>query len=140
LEKLKTANFKREALFIQEDLPASLPKTFEKDTLASIVLSEISPNLVRYRAQSEKEQFAVFSEMYYPNGWTAKINGEETPIYNVNYVLRAVQLPAGENQIEFSFNPSVVKQGTNLRWLSALLFLGIVSGMGYLEYRTKKYT
>jgi len=140
LEQLKTANFKREALFIQEDLPASLPKTFEKDTLASIVLSEISPNLVRYRAQSEKEQFAVFSEMYYPNGWTAKINGEETPIYNVNYVLRAVQLPAGENQIEFSFNPSVVKQGTNLRWLSALLFLGIVSGMGYLEYRTKKYT
>ena len=98
------------------------------------------PNKLVYSTESLNDQFAVFSEMYYPKGWIAKVNGKETSIYSVNYILRGIEVPPGKNIIEFSFNPPVVSKGTKLRWMSAFLFLGIVIGIGYLQYRTKKST
>ena len=138
LERLKIADFDKEALFIEQDLPNTLPLSFKKDSLASIILSSKKANQLIYNSQSSSEQFAVFSEMYYPKGWTAKINGVPTPIYNVNYVLRGLLLPAGTNQIEFTFIPPVIALGTSLRWISALLFIGMVSIIVYFDYRKQK--
>jgi hypothetical protein len=137
LERLKTTDFSKESLFIQDDIPNYISQTFEKDTLSSIVLKKSTPNQLIYSTKSKKEQFAVFSEMYYPDGWSAKIKEQEVPIYSVNYVLRGALIPAGENEIEFNFNPQIVSQGTKLHFVSAFLFLGILLGMGYLQYRTK---
>jgi len=85
--------------------------------------------------QNTKEQFAVFSEMYYPIGWTAKIDGKISTIYNVNYVLRGLSIPAGASEIIFSFSPPLVKYGTIFRWITLFLFLGILSIIGYFEFR-----
>jgi hypothetical protein len=140
LERLKTADFDKEALFIAQDLPNTLPLSFNKDSLASIVLTSKKANQLIYNSQSSSEQFAVFSEMYYPKGWTAKINGVPASIYNVNYVLRGLLLPAGTNQIEFTFNPPVVALGSSLRWISAFLFLGMITSILYFDYRKQKTT
>ncbi|MDA9768934.1 YfhO family protein, partial [Flavobacteriaceae bacterium] len=140
LARLKTMDFRNEALFIEGDLPSTLPQKFDKDSISSIVLKMSKPNKLVYSTESLNDQFAVFSEMYYPKGWIAKVNGKETSIYSVNYILRGIEVPAGKNTIEFSFNPPVVSKGTKLRWMSAFLFLGIVIGIGYLQYRTKKST
>ena len=140
LERLKIADFDKEALFIAKDLPNTLPLSFDKDSLASIVLTSKKANQLIYNSQSSSEQFAVFSEMYYPKGWTAKINGVPASIYNVNYVLRGLLLPAGTNQIEFTFNPPVVALGSSLRWISAFLFLGMITSIVYFDYRKQKTT
>ena len=57
---------------------------------------------------------AVFSEMYYPHGWKATIDGKEVPIYQVDYALRALSVPAGNHQIRFAFEPEVVNIGSKI--------------------------
>ena len=66
-------------------------------------------NRLTYCAKSAKGGVAVFSEIFFPWGWKATIDGEEAPIGRVNYVLRALKVPAGHHTIEFSFEPQSVK-------------------------------
>lgn len=68
-----------------------------------------APNRLTYRYKSAKGGVAVFSEIYFPWGWTATVDGKDFPIGRVNYVLRALNLPAGEHDIVFRFDPKSVK-------------------------------
>ena len=61
--------------------------------------------------------------MYYEKGWKATIDGKDTEIFNVNYVLRGLQIPAGKHKIEFKFEPDVVKTGSTIALISTLLML-----------------
>jgi uncharacterized membrane protein YfhO len=77
-----------------------------------------------YESKTVKEQFAVFSEIYYKNGWNAYVDGKLTPHFRVNYVLRGMIIPAGKHTIEFKFEPKVIEQGKLISLGSyALLFL-----------------
>lgn len=68
-----------------------------------------APNRLTYHAHSEQGGLAVFSEVYFPWGWTATIDGKEAKLGRVNYVLRAMQLPAGDHTIVMTFDPQEVK-------------------------------
>ncbi|MDD4757218.1 MAG: YfhO family protein, partial [Prolixibacteraceae bacterium] len=81
-------------------------KQFSKDQAGSVKLTEYQPNYLKYIANTTSEQLTVFSEIYYEKGWKAYVNGEEVPHFRVNYVLRALVLPPGENTIEFKFEPA----------------------------------
>ncbi|WP_339906048.1 YfhO family protein, partial [uncultured Cyclobacterium sp.] len=59
-----------------------------------------------YKASVEKSGLAVFSEIFYPKGWKAFVDGQETPILRVNYLLRGLVLPEGEHTVEMRFEPS----------------------------------
>lgn len=74
-------------------------------------IKEVSyaPNKLTYKSKSGKGGVAVFSEVYFPWGWTATIDGKEVPIARVNYVLRALKVPAGEHDIVFTFNPQSLR-------------------------------
>ncbi|MBD3723762.1 MAG: YfhO family protein [Flavobacteriaceae bacterium] len=108
---------------------------YKKDSLASIQLEVYKPNYLKYISNNSNEGFAVFSEMYYKNGWKATIDGKETPIYNVNYVLRGLQIPAGKHTIEFKFEPEVVATGSKIALGSSILMVLLI---GFGIYKIKE--
>ncbi|MEG2574075.1 MAG: YfhO family protein, partial [Bacteroides sp.] len=74
------------------------------DTLNSIVLTSYEPNALKYETNSKRGGVVVFSEIYYP-GWQAYIDGVEAPHGRADYILRAMEVPAGKHLIEFKFDP-----------------------------------
>lgn len=106
---------------------------FQKDSLANITLDSYKPNHLKYTSKNSNEGLAVFSEMYYKNGWKATIDGKEIEIFRANYALRALQIPAGKHTIEFKFEPQVVKTGSTIALISSIgMFLLLMGGI-YFE-------
>ncbi|MFI3324147.1 MAG: YfhO family protein [Rikenellaceae bacterium] len=68
-----------------------------------IELVEYEPNYLRYSYSADADGVAVFSEIYYPKGWRAYIDGVEAPYFRANYILRAMELPAGQHTVEWRF-------------------------------------
>lgn len=132
---LDSLDNKNVAVFSITDLKA---KTFKVDSTASIKVETYKPNYIKYSSNNSNEGFAVFSEMYYANGWNAYIDGSEKPHYKVNYALRGLQIPKGNHTIEFKFEPKVVKTGSQIALASSvILFLLIIGGLFY-QFKTSK--
>ena len=74
------------------------------DASAKIQLVAYEPNYLKYEVESDKGGTVVFSEIYYP-GWQSMIDGKEVPHGRANYILRAMNVPAGKHVIEFRFDP-----------------------------------
>ena len=101
-------------------------QNFQKDSLATIKLKSYKPNDLKYISNNKNNGFAVFSEMYYKNGWNAYIDGKLTPHVRVNYVLRGLQIPSGTHKIEFKFEPQVVKTGSIIALVSFVLMISLL--------------
>ncbi len=99
------------------------------DSTASIRLTSYHPDTLRYSYSAQSDQIALFSEVYYPpsKGWNMYLNGEKMDDFvKANYILRAAKLPAGKNQkLEMVFEPSSVKTGETISWISSIAILGI---------------
>lgn len=80
-----------------------------------------APNRLTYHARSAKGGVAVFSEVYFPWGWKATIDGKEAEIGRVNYLLRAMRIPAGSHTIEMRFDPDSLKTTTATAYASIIL-------------------
>lgn len=93
------------------------------DTRDTIFLRAHSPNSMVYESSSQGGRFAVFSEVYYPRGWTARIDGEAVPIYRVDYLLRGLHIPAGKHVVDFHFELPMFFVG---QWVDFLFGLCIV--------------
>ncbi len=106
--------------------------SIKKDSLATINLISYKPNHLIYSSNSTNESFAVFSEMYYANGWNAYIDGKLTPHYRVDYTLRGLRVPAGKHTIDFKFEPKVIQTGSKVV-LSSTILLGLLI-MGAFAY------
>ena len=76
--------------------------------------------------------------MYYPHGWKATIDGKEAPIYRVDYTLRALSVPAGKHEIRFVFEPQIVKTGSSLSLVGAILLIVWLIGGIVLQVRKPK--
>ena len=100
----------------------------DRDSLASIQLTDYKPNHLSYNANSTHESLAMFSEIYYSKGWNAYIDGEIVEYIQANYVLRAMMIPAGEHLIEFKFEPKVFFIGEKVSSVSMIILLLIVLG------------
>ena len=79
-------------------------RSMPSDSLATIELVEYQPNYLKYEVNSEKGGTVVFSEIYYP-GWQSMVDGKEVPHGRANYILRAMNVPAGKHVVEFKFDP-----------------------------------
>ncbi len=133
---LKGLNTKKTAV-IDKKFAEYLPsQNFPADSTAQIELVSYQPNELKYRYSSKNENLAVFSEIYYPHGWQAYIDGKEAPHFRANYVLRAMVVPAGEHEIIFKFEPEVVKTGSTISLASSVL-LGLLL-LGGIFYGFKK--
>ena len=109
---------------------------FEKDSLATIKLTEYDVTSLSYSSNSTKKQFAVFSEIYYKDGWNAYVDGKLSPHYRVDYVLRGMEIPAGKHTIEFKFEPTIIEKGNTITLAS--YFLLLIIPIGWFFYEKKK--
>ncbi len=83
----------------------------KRDSSATIKMDYYAPNHIQYTSNSNTNQLAVFSEVYYADGWNAYIDGQKVPHGRADYTLRALNIPAGNKVIEFKFEPSSFKTG-----------------------------
>ncbi len=107
------------------------------DTLASIKVEEYKPNHIKYNSSSAVNGFAVFSEIYYENGWNAYIDGSLAPYTRVNYALRGMGIPAGKHKIEFKFEPQVIKTGSTIALASSIVFVLLFFGGLFYNFKKK---
>jgi hypothetical protein len=135
LTKLNTKNQaivnKKYASFIKDNYP--------KDSTAIIKLVAKEINKFTYKSFSKKTQFAVFSEMFFDE-WEATIDGEKVPIIQVDYVLRGLEIPKGEHEIVFQYQPKIVAKGNSITLISYLLLLIIPLGWFFYEKKKSKKT
>lgn len=138
LDNLKT---KTQAIISSNDFPIIAKdlanRTFKTDSLSAIELVAYKPNYLNYQTQNTNDGLAVFSEIYYPKGWKVTIDGKEAEMFRVNYVLRALQIPAGKHIIEFKFEPEVVKKGSSIALFSSIGMLLLLLGGIYFETKKK---
>ncbi|MCD6018984.1 MAG: hypothetical protein K0S53_2105 [Bacteroidetes bacterium] len=103
-----------------------------------ITLLSYKPNDLIYETESNEKGFAVFSEIYYPKGWNAYIDGTLTPHTAVNYVLRGMEIPAGKHKVEFKFEPQIYKTGNSIAMIGSILLLLVVGGGLYMAGKRKE--
>jgi uncharacterized membrane protein YfhO len=132
LDKIDSKNV---AIRLKEEDEKSfeLKLPFIVDSLSTIKVDIYKPNYIKYTSNNKKYGFAVFSENYYKNGWKATIDGKESPIFRVNYVLRGLQIPAGNHTIEFKFEPQVVKTGSIISLISFIIMIGLTGFFVYFK-------
>lgn len=102
-----------------------LGKATTKAPSDTIYQTSYAPDRLTYHAKSQKGGIAVFSEVYFPWGWKATIDGKPIEISRVDYLLRAIRVPAGSHTIEFSFNPETLK-ATNTASVIAVYLIYIL--------------
>ena len=107
------------------------------DSTATMSLITHQPNYLKYKSKNDDKGFAVFSEIYYPHGWHAFIDSKPVNHSNVDYVLRGMEIPAGEHVIEFKFEPKVVQTGSKIALASSIL-VGLLVVMGIVFGIRKK--
>ncbi len=124
----KAFNPKNEAI-VEEKIPGFV---FEndiatiKDTTSSAILTNFDANNLSFEVKADTTGFMVISEVYYPAGWKAFIDGKETQIYPVNYILRGIVVPKGEHKVTLKFiSETYIKSG-----LYSLI--GIVLSLGFV--------
>jgi hypothetical protein len=84
----------------------------------NIELTSYKPNELRYKSNAAQPRVAVFSEIYFPWGWQVTIDGEEVKEARANYVLRALNIPAGQHEIVFRFDPKSLTVTENIAFAS----------------------
>lgn len=102
-----------------------------------IEMTSYHPDRLSYKSSSSDSQLAVFSEIFYEDGWKATVDGNETDVIRVNYVLRALELPAGEHEIVFEFvSPSYDKAGS-MGTIGSIAILGLLIFGLFVEVKRK---
>ncbi len=134
LDSLKT---KTESVIDKRFVSENFVLSYPQDSSATIQLSSYKANELVYDFKAEKDQFAVFSEIYYKDGWNAYIDGSLTTHYRVNYVLRGMEIPEGKHTIVFKFEPTVIEKGTIISLISYAFLCMIPIGWFFIEKRKK---
>lgn len=138
MKSLTKADLKNEAVVNTKDFPEFKNKAFVKDSTASIKLEVSKSNYLKYKTQNSGNGLAVFSEIYYPKGWNAYVDGKLTNHFRADYVLRAMEIPSGAHTVEFKFEPQVVKTGSMIALASSALMLLLLIGGIYVETKKEK--
>ena len=108
------------------------------DATGTIRLVSAEPNEMVYEAEVPAQSLAVFSEVYYPRGWTATVDDQEVPILRANYVLRALEIPAGKHTVRFRFAPRSYEIGNSVTVVaSGLLVVSVLLTLGLTFRRLK---
>lgn len=112
------------------------------DSTASVKLvmkeGKVAPNYLEYEVNGSKNNLVMFSEIYYPEGWNAYIDGKLTPYVRANYTLRAMEVPAGKHKVEFKFEPETYAKGEKMALMGSIGVLLLFAGAVVVELKKQK--
>jgi uncharacterized membrane protein YfhO len=108
------------------------------DSSANISLLYNDNDIIEYKSHSTSAGFAVFSEIYYADGWVATIDEKETPIVRTNYVLRGLAVPAGDHRIKFEFKPASFYNSSKAGIISSILIWLLLIAAFVKAYKTRQ--
>jgi hypothetical protein len=128
----------KDTVFVQESFNPSVTVGTQADSSAVIQLVKNDNDIITYTSSAASNQFAVFSEIYYKAGWKAFIDGKETPIVKVNYVLRGLSVPAGKHSIEFKFEPQGYITGNKLTKFSLIALILLLLAAIFFTWKQSK--
>lgn len=138
MEALAGSNLKHTAIMDKtfvSDKP--LPVLSVADSASHIQLINHTPSLVEYESFSASDALAIFSEIYYPEGWHLSIDGQPASILRANYILRAAVVPAGKHKLVFTFDPRSLHTTEAIAWIAlTLLFLSLLAALFFGLRRT----
>lgn len=131
MKALDSFDAKRTA-FIDKNQNASI-QIPSLDSAATIQLVKYNNDTAEYISNNPVNGFAVFSEIYYPSGWNAYIDGKKTDHYKVNYLLRGLPIPAGKHTISFRFEPTSYTTSFSIaQWSGIVLYILLLAGLYFL--------
>jgi len=135
---LSTFDPRGEAIVHEEFRSQIGSESFTKS--GTINLTSYSPNVLKYSSQSDSDQLAVFSEVWYgPNkGWNLYIDSQKVPLLRANYILRAAKIPSGNHVIEMRFEPETYARGNSIALISSILSLVLIAGGFFLYWRKQQ--
>lgn len=137
IREIGNVDTKKIAVISAEDQKYFQGKNLEADSAAHIQLTRYQPNELELKTVSKTPQLAVLSEIFYPYGWKMFLDGKEVPYIRVNYLLRAVHVPAGNHTLKMIFDPAVIQKGKFISLLCFGLFLLLSVGGIWLWYRKR---
>ncbi|WP_443936914.1 YfhO family protein [Pedobacter sp. MW01-1-1] len=138
MKAISSFDAKKEAI-VDESFKSSIDtKRVGVGTEGFIKLTNYTPDHLTYEYTSAKDVIAVFSEIYYKEGWKMYVDGVEKPYFRADYVLRAAQLEGGNHKVEFIFHPTSYYAGEKISLVGSILLLAGL-GLGiYTENKKKK--
>jgi len=136
IEKLGEINPANTAVLNKSDFSGKNEELKGLSGNGTIRITSYVPDRIVYESLNQGAGLAVFSESWYPDGWSATIDGESVPILRVNYLLRALAVPAGRHEIVFEYQPPVNAAGmtTVASIVLLLLFFGSAGWYAYAQY------
>ncbi len=117
-----------EAVIFDPEAPEGTVTEYAGADSGRVELVYYSPNRLRYDVSAPAKGLAVFSEIYYPAGWKAYVDGEEKPILRADYVLRALLIDEGEHEVEFVFAPDSFVVGRDISLASSIAIIVLLAG------------
>ncbi|MBC7439326.1 MAG: YfhO family protein, partial [Flavobacterium sp.] len=139
MKALRTTDLKKTAIINQKYTLDFKNNLISKDTVSSIKLITYKSNYIKYSSINDVEGLAVFSEIYYPKGWNVYVDGKPNSHFRVDYVLRGMKIPAGKHNIEFKFEPQVIKTGSTIALISFILMLLLLIGGIYFKNKENQF-
>ena len=136
MKALEGLNSKEEAIFNKKDFASiAVNSSYSKDSNATIMLTNYGTNVLKYSSNSKTELPAVFSEVYYPEGWNCYVDGKQIETFRANYILRGAIIPAGKHNIEWKFEPTSYVKGSTYASIFSILMLLTFFGVSGLELK-----
>ncbi len=104
----------------------------------TIKLLSYAPNKLVYSADVKGKQLAIFSEIYYPNGWKAFVDNKEVEIRKVNYLLRGLELAGGKHKIEFKYDSKKYRTANSISAISSTILLLSIAFLIFLDWKRRR--
>ena len=117
-----------EAVIFDPDAPEGTVTEYAGADSGRVELVYYSPNRLRYDVSAPAKGLAVFSEIWYPAGWKAFVDGNEVPVLRADYALRALMIEEGDHEVEFVFDPASFTVGRNISLASSIAILVLLAG------------
>ena len=137
-DKLMTLDLHREAVVGSDYINNVKDLNPGADSLAHISLTKYTPEYIEYDAECSKPGTVILSEIFYPHGWKAIVDGKPADLYRANYMLRAMNLEPGKHHIRLEFRPESVDKGNVISMTFVVLMYLIIAGILLSNLRKSK--